>query len=121
MISLSFGALFKLLLSIVTSAVVIWAAQVLVLPKEKEKPFSSVLGLAIVWAIIDFLFNRVLGPLIRIPYFHLVLGVIVLVVWLLLLKYWFDVGWGHAILISVVAWILNILVMIAVAFIERIF
>ena len=104
--------IFRTLISLIVSAVVIWAAQIFVLPKEKEKPFISVLGLAIVWAIIDLIFNKILSSLFRFPLSRLILGIVVLVLWLLLLKSWFNVGWGHAILISIVAWILNLIVLI---------
>ncbi len=112
MVALTIAALFRAIISLIVSAVVIWAAQIFVLPKEKEKPFISVLGLAIVWAIVDFIFNKVLLALFRFPLSRLILGIVVLILWLLLLKSWFNVGWGHAILISVVAWILNIIVLI---------
>ncbi len=116
MVSLIAMAL-KALISLLVSAAVIWAAQIIVLPKEKEKPFTSGRGLAIVGAIVDFLFAR-WTALLGFGMGGFLIKVVVLVLWLLLLKSWFNVGWGHAILISIVAWVLNLIALVALGLIR---
>ncbi len=106
MISLTVASVVKAILSLIVSAIVIWVAQIVVLPKEKEKPFTSVLGLAILWAIVEFIFSLIAG----IVGFRIFWSIVTLIVWLLALKSWFNTGWGHAILISIVAFILTIIV-----------
>ncbi|RLG43834.1 MAG: hypothetical protein DRN78_01170 [Thermoproteota archaeon] len=95
----------RFLVSLIVSAIVLWAAQKIVLSDMEEKPFSSVVALAFVWAIVDAVLGFIFS-VIRIP----ILGyLITLIAWIWILKSWFDVGWGKAILIAVIAWIISVI------------
>ncbi len=100
------GSLWRFLITVVVSAVVLWIAQKIVLPDKEEQPFLSALLLALVWAVIDAVLNGVFS------FLHLgLLGwIVTLVLWIWILKSWFDVDWWTAALISFVAWIISLLV-----------
>jgi len=99
------GSLWRFLITIVVSAIVIWVAQKVVLPSRKEKQFVSAVALAFLWAIIDAVLDLIFS------FLHLgVIGwLVTLVVWVWVLKSWFDIGWGAAALISFVAWIISLI------------
>ena len=94
----------RFLVSLIISTFVLWAAQKIVLPESKERSFVSVLVLAFLWSIIgEFVTELLKGiPLIG--------GILALVVWIWVLKSYFDIGWMSAIAISFVAWVLIIIV-----------
>ncbi|MCC6029531.1 MAG: hypothetical protein LM591_05285 [Candidatus Korarchaeum sp.] len=103
---LSISGLLSFIVTLVVSAVVIWLAQKIVLPREKEKGIISVLALAFVWSIIEFLLSFIFSiiPL------GVLEGLIVLILWIWVLKSWFNVGWLQAAGISLVAWIIMLLI-----------
>jgi len=103
---LSISGLLSFIVTLVVSAVVIWLAQKIVLPREKEKGIISVLALAFVWSIIEFLLSFIFSiiPL------GVLEGLIVLILWIWVLKSWFNVSWLQAAGISLVAWIIMLLI-----------
>ena len=93
------------IVTLIVSSVVIWIAQKLVLPREKEKGFLSVLALAFVWSILEsilyFVFSFTpLGFLEKL---------ITLLLWVWVLKAWFNVSWFQAAMISLVGWLIMVL------------
>lgn len=100
------AVILRFVITLIMSAAVIWLAQKIVLTKEKEKGFLSVLALALVWALIEnllyyFFWLTSLGFLERL---------VTLVIWIWVLKSWFKVGWFQASIISLIAWVLNLTV-----------
>jgi len=93
------------LLDFIVNAIVLWLAQKFVLPTEKEKGILSVAALALIGAVLTTLLSLIplIGPLIA------------LIVWIWLIKSWFDIGWGQAILIAIVAFILGIIASLILA------
>ena len=94
----------KFLITVIVSAIVLWIAQKVVLPTSKEKSFLSVTALALIWAIIDGILDGIFS------FIHLgILGSLIsLLIWIWVLKVWFDIGWIKAILISFTAWIISL-------------
>ena len=87
------------LATFVANVIALWLAQRFVLPKEKEKGLLSVTLLSLIGAVLNVLlvkFIPVIGFLVAI------------VVWIWLIKVWFDIGWGYAIVIAIVAFIVGI-------------
>ena len=86
----------SLLIGLIVNVVVLWVSQKIVLPTEKEKGFLSILALAIIGAVVTFVlgFIPVIGWLIAI------------VVWVWIIKAWFNIGWLHAIAIAILAWVI---------------
>ncbi|HIE23166.1 MAG TPA: hypothetical protein EYP68_02940 [Candidatus Korarchaeota archaeon] len=92
--------LLRFIVGLIVNAVVLWVSQIVVLPKEKEKGFLSVLMLALIGAIVT-------SFLALIPLIGWLIG---LIVWIWLIKSWFDVGWFQAIAIAVLAFIIGIII-----------
>ncbi len=87
------------LAAFVANVTALWLSQRFVLPKEKEKGLLSVALLALIGAVL----NVILVKLIPVIGF-----LVAIVVWIWLIKVWFDIGWGQAIVIAVVAFVLGI-------------
>ncbi|MEM2490069.1 MAG: hypothetical protein QXD92_03010, partial [Candidatus Korarchaeum sp.] len=47
------SAVWGFIVTLIVSSVVIWVAQKVVLPRERERDFLSVLALAFIWSIIE--------------------------------------------------------------------
>lgn len=99
-------AVLSFIVTLLLSSIIIWLSQKLVLPRDKEKGFLSVLALAFIWSIIESILNLIfsftpLGPLEKL---------ITLLLWIWVLKSWFGVGWLRAAIISLIAWFITILV-----------
>lgn len=94
------------LVTLIVSSIVIWLAQKIVLPREKEKGFPSVFALAFIWSILESVLNFVFSftPL------GFLEKLITLLLWIWVLKVWFDVGWLKAAMISLVGWLIMLLV-----------
>ncbi len=74
----------------------IWASQKFVLEKGKERSLISCFGLALV--------GTVAGTLLGLsPFIGWLLSVLA---WVFIIKSWFDIGWGRAIIIAILAWII---------------
>ncbi len=87
------------LATFVANVIALWLSQRFVLPKEKEKGLLSVALLALVGAVLEVVLVKLIP----------VIGFLVaIVVWIWLIKVWFDIGWGHALLIAVVGFVLGL-------------
>ncbi len=84
----------------VANVIALWLSQRFVLPSEKEKGLLSVVLLSIIGAVLSYILIRF------IPFIGLLVAI---VVWIWLIKVWFDIGWGHAIVIAIVAFVLGII------------
>ena len=100
--SLFMPGLLSFIFTLIVSACVIWLAQKIVLPRHKEKGILSVLALAFLWSLIEF----VLSLIFSIIPLGVIEGIVVLILWIWVLKAWFNVGWLQAAAIALVAWII---------------
>ncbi len=101
MFAFRLGALLlRFIIGLIVNAIVLWISQIIVLPKEKEKGFLSVLMLALIGAIVT-------SFLALIPFIGWLIG---LIVWIWLIKSWFDIGWLQAIAIAVLAFIIGVVI-----------
>jgi hypothetical protein len=102
--SLLVNLLYQLVLNILILSPVLWISGRLLAGKEKAK------GTDALWIVI-------LGTVIQaaLGYFltGLIASLIVLVIWLALVKHFFDCGWLRALVISVVA----VLILVAIAYV----
>ena len=93
------------LAAFVANVIALWLAQRFVLPKEKEKGLLSVALLALIGAVLIVILVK----------FIPVIGLLAaIVVWIWLIKVWFDIGWGQAIAIAIVAFIMFFVLLAAV-------
>lgn len=93
------------IVTLIVSGVVIWIAQKIVLPREKEKGFLSVIALAFIWSIIELVLRFIFSftPL------GIIEKLITLLLWIWVLKAWFGIGWLQAAMISLVGWLIMLL------------
>ncbi len=98
------GTIIQVIVGVIILAPVLWLVGRAMAGKEKAK-FTDAIWIVVLGIVI----NAVLGAL------NLgLLGLIVtLVVWIALIKHFFDAGWGKAILIGIVA----IIVLVVIAFV----
>ena len=98
------GTIIQVIVGVIILAPVLWLVGRAMVGKEKAK-FTDAIWIVVLGIVI----NAVLGAL------NLgLLGLIVtLVVWIALIKHFFDAGWGKAILIGIVA----IIVLVVIAFV----
>lgn len=87
------------LATFVANVIALWLAQRFVLPKEREKGLLSVVLLALIGAVLN---------VILVKFIPAIGFLVAIVVWIWLIKVWFDIGWGHAIVIAIVAFVLGI-------------
>ncbi|MDW8035343.1 MAG: hypothetical protein RMI85_02680 [Candidatus Korarchaeum sp.] len=91
--------------TLIVSSVVIWLAQKIVLPREKEKGFLSVIALAFIWSIVEAILYHIfsLTPL------GILEKLVTLLIWIWILKAWFRVSWFQASMISLIGWLIMLL------------
>jgi small-conductance mechanosensitive channel len=102
------GDLTSMIIQIIAGVIIVspilWLVGRSMVGKEKAK-FTDAIWIVVLGTVI----NAVLGAFV-----HGALGFIVtLIVWIALIKHFFDAGWGKAILISIIA----IIVLFVVAFV----
>jgi len=102
------GDLTSMIIQIIAGVIIVspilWLVGRSMVGKEKAK-FTDAIWIVVLGTVI----NAVLGTFV-----HGALGFIVtLIVWIALIKHFFDAGWGKAILISIIA----IIVLFVVAFV----
>jgi len=90
----------RFVIGLIINAFVLWISQIIVLPKEKERSFLSVLLLALIGAILTSLLSLI--PLIG--------WLIGLIAWIWLIKSWFAIGWLRSIAIAVLAFIIGVII-----------
>jgi hypothetical protein len=99
--------LVQIIVGVIIIAPILWLVGRSLVGKEKAK-FSHAIWIVVLGIII----NAVLGMFIQGT-----LGFIVtLIVWVALIKQFFQAGWGHAILIGIVAIIVLVIIVIVLVF-----
>ncbi len=109
MVELLFGfgrVLIRFVIGLIINAIVLWISQIVVLPKDKERSFLSVLMLALIGAVLTSLLSLI-------PPIGWLIG---LLAWIWLIKSWFSIGWFQSIAIAVLAFIIGIIVSMLLGF-----
>src|SRR3990170_7935134 len=96
------GILIQIVISTIILAPVLWIAGRLLAGKDKAK-FTDALWIAFLGTVIGAVVGAFLGGLIA--------AVIMFIVWLALIKHFFDCGWLKAFLIAVVAVIIFVVIL----------
>jgi len=102
------GFMIGLIISIVIVAPVLWLAGRALVGKEKAK-FTDAIMIVVVGAIV----GAVLGAII--PNGGIIGSIVQLIVWLYLVRHFFDCGWLKALAISIVAVIIFAIIAFALA------
>lgn len=105
--------IWSLIIQIVVAAVVLapvlWIVGKLFVGKNKAK-FTDALWIGVLGVVI----GAVVGWLLP-GWMGLLGGLIMIVVWLLLIKHFFDCGWLKAIIIAIVAWIIYFIISLIIS------
>jgi hypothetical protein len=105
--------IWSLIIQIVVAAVVLapvlWIVGKLFVGKNKAK-FTDALWIGVLGVVI----GAVVGWLLP-GWLGLLGGLIMIVVWLLLIKHFFDCGWLKAIVIAIVAWIIYFIISLIIS------
>ena len=93
------GFIISLILSVIIISPILWIAGRSMVSKDKAK-FTDAIWIVIIGVILGSIVGRLV---------HGWIGIIVsLLLWVFLIKHFFDAGWGKAILISIIAVIIII-------------
>jgi len=101
------GFIIQLIISTIILAPVLWISGRLLVGKEKAK-FTDAIWIVILGIILHFIIGEL--PLPKVSWLA---TIIVIIVWLLLIKHFFDTGWIKAIIIAILA-IIILLIIIAI-------
>ena len=98
--------LINLIVNIIVLSPVLWIAGRLLAGKDKAK-FTDALWIVVLGTVIGGIFQYLFAGIIA--------SIIVLVIWLALVKHFFDTGWLKALAIAVVAVIIWIVIAVIIA------
>ena len=101
------GLLISIVVGIIVVAPILWLVGRALVGKEKAK-FTDAIWIVVLGVVIGAVVGSLLGGLIA--------GIIMFVVWLALIKHFFDCGWLKAFLIAVVAVIIFVVIIAVLAF-----
>jgi hypothetical protein len=96
-----FFPLIVIVVTVVVNSLVVWLAGKTLVGSEKAK-FSDALWIVILNAVI----SGILGVFIS----GFIGAIVILIVYLLLIKHFFDCGWGKAIIIAILAVIISVII-----------
>ncbi len=107
-----------LILNILIISPILWIAGRALVGKEKAK-FTDALWIVTLGTLIGFAFNYIsLYVFTALGFIGTIIGaIIMLIVWLGLIKRFFDTGWGMAFVIAIIAVIIYIIVAFIIALI----
>lgn len=112
--------LIDLLITVVTWLIFVspalWIAGRLLAGKQNAK-FTDALWIAAIGAVVFYLFNAFVTEFLSIWWLSLLSYVVLLIIWLALVKHFFDCGWLKALAISIIAVIIAIVILFIIAFI----
>jgi len=98
--------LIQIIVGVIVLAPVLWIAGRLLAGKDKAK-FTDAIWIVVLGVVIGAIVGAFLGGLVA--------AVIMFVVWLVLIKHFFDCGWLKAFLIAVVAVIIFVVILAILA------
>lgn len=93
--------LIAIIVTIIANSFVVWLAGKSLVGSEKAK-FSDALWIVILNAVISGLLSVFISGILG--------SIVILIIYLLLIKHFFDCGWGKAILIAIIAVIISVII-----------
>lgn len=94
----------------------LWISGRLLAGKQNAK-FTDALWIAALGAVVFYLFNVFVTEFLAIWWLSLISYVILLIIWLALVKHFFDCGWLKALAISIIAIIIAVIILFIIAFV----
>jgi hypothetical protein len=109
------GLLVTIVIMIIFVVPALWIAGRLLAGKQKAK-FTDALWIVIIGTVAFYFFKLVLTDLLS-GFAIIIAYIVMLIIWLALVKHFFDCGWLKALAISIIAIIIAIVFMIIMAFV----
>ena len=109
------GLLVTIVIMIIFVVPTLWIAGRLLAGKQKAK-FTDALWIVIIGTVAFYFFKLVLTDLLS-GFAIIIAYIVMLIIWLALVKHFFDCGWLKALAISIIAIIIAIVFMIIIAFV----
>src|SRR5674476_528233 len=109
------GLLVTIIIMIIFVVPALWIAGRLIAGKQKAK-FTDALWIVIIGTVVFYFFNLFLTDLLS-GFAIIISYIVMLIIWLALVKHFFDCGWLKALAISIIAIIIAIVFMIIIAFV----
>jgi hypothetical protein len=109
------GLLVTMIIMVISVVPALWIAGRLLAGKEKAK-FTDAFWIVIIGTIIFYFFNLFLTDLLS-GFAIIISFIVMLIIWLALVKHFFDCGWLKSLAISIIAIIIAIVFMIIIAFV----
>jgi hypothetical protein len=109
------GLLVTIIIMVIFVVPALWIAGRLLAGKQKAK-FTDALWIVIIGTVVFYFFNLFLTDLLS-GFAVIISYIAMLIIWLALVKHFFDCGWLKALAISIIAIIIAIVFMIIIAFI----
>lgn len=100
--------LVSVIASVLVNSLVVWLAGKSLVGSEKAK-FSDAIWIVVLGSIIGGALNALVSGILG--------SIVVLILWLLLIKHFFDCGWGKALLIAIIAVIISVIIGVIVGLI----
>jgi hypothetical protein len=112
--------LIELLITVVTWLIFVspalWISGRLLAGKQNAK-FTDALWIAAIGAVVFYLFNAFVTEYISVWWLSLLSYVVLLIIWLALVKHFFDCGWLKALAISIIAVIIAFVILFIIGLI----
>ena len=109
------GLLVTIVIMIIFVVPALWIAGRLLAGKQKAK-FTDALWIVILGTVVFYFMNFLLADLFS-GFAVIIAYIAMLIIWLALVKHFFDCGWLKALAISIIAIIIGIIFMIIIAFV----
>jgi hypothetical protein len=109
------GLLVTIVIMIIFVVPALWIAGRLLAGKQKAK-FTDALWIVIIGTVVFYFINLFLTDLLS-GFAIIIAYIVMLIIWLALVKHFFDCGWLKALAISIIAIIIGIIFMIIIAFV----
>jgi hypothetical protein len=109
------GLLVTIVIMVIFVVPSLWIAARLLAGKQKAK-FTDALWIVIIGTLVFYFFNLLLTDLLS-GFAIIISYIVMLIIWLALVKHFFDCGWLKALAISIIAIIIGIVLMTIIAFI----
>jgi hypothetical protein len=108
------GLLTTIVVMVIVTAPALWISGRLLAGKDKAK-FTDALWIVALGSIVYYLFETFVAGLVEGAVLSLVTYLVLLLIWLGLVKHFFDCGWLKALAISIIAVIFTIIIWVIIA------
>lgn len=110
------GLIATIIVSVIFVVPALWIAGRLLAGKQNAK-FTDALWIVIIGTAIFYFFNIFLSEFIASGLAVIISYIFMLIIWLALVKHFFDCGWLKALVISIIAVVIAVIVILIIAFI----